>query len=467
MYNAHRTSARPPHVTRRPRRLPLSQFSGATPTNLAICSWLNEPSSGKADIRQAWVTAPIPLQFSINFSLSAKCSFSCAATISSIFPISLLSTLRTASILLRWIFGLISQRLSSVTRISMSWRRRAINACNAICFGSGRHISNCSRFSDWYSVCAKWLSTRASIASVLARNPIALAKSCACRGLTTITGSPARHKATAAWRSKPPVASRTTAPTLRCALSAPSSPVRSAALIAANSAAIPFSSLPKHCVLLLSSSANSKLSLETSIPTKIISEAFIITPPCKCEVIAPLHASHQTTVRALDKRLTLYAKSFPTGLVSQRSDGLYNAIRKLPVTSNTDNGNPTISALGQAKKSRSILQPPARWFCGQSASRFPPKRCALPCGQPVDNDKPVAHRLPTGRWLPTSSTGRRHQLIKTPNHKTKQKTIKNSIQGDTHGQANCAGQNARPLEQGKAGWPKVPVADQRDLGNPS
>src|ERR1019366_5411784 len=119
-------------------------------------------------------------------------------------------------------------------------------------------------------------------------------------------------------------------------------------------------------------------------------------------------------------------------LVSQGGNGLYNAIRKLPVTANTDNGNPTISALGQTKKYRSILQTAALWICGQSASRFPPKRCALPCGQPVDNDKPVAHRLPTGRWLPTSSTGRRHQLIKTPNHKTKQRTIKNSIQGGNY-----------------------------------
>src|ERR1019366_3219731 len=150
------------------------------------------------------------------------------------------------------------------------------------------------------------------------------------------------------------------------------------ALIAANSAAIPFSSLPKHCVLLLSSSANSKLSLETSIPTKIISEAFIITPPCKYEVIAPLHASHQTTVRALDKRLTLYAKSFVTGLVSQGGNGLYNAIRKLPVTSNTDNGNPTISALGQIKKYRSIMPTQPCGFVDNrqadshlSATRFP------------------------------------------------------------------------------------------------
>ena len=41
---------------------------------------------------------------------------------------------------------------------------------------------------------------------------------------------------------------------------------------------------------------------------------------------------HQATVRAQDERLTLHAKSSPTGLVSQRADGLCNAFRKIPVT---------------------------------------------------------------------------------------------------------------------------------------
>src|SRR5580658_1736117 len=322
MYSAHRTSVRPPQVTRRPLNLPLSQLSGATPANFPIFLWLSEPSSGNAEISTAWVTGPIPLHWSINFSLLAKCVFNCVCTSLSMRPISFLSTSRTASILLCWAFGLINLRLSSATRISTSWRRRTIMACNAISCKSGRRINNCSRLSEGYRVWAKWLNTRASIASVLARCPMDLAKSWACRGLTTMTGNLPIHNATAAECSKPPVASRTTAPG-----------VSGAALIAAINAAIPCSSLAKFDVLLLSSRANSNLSFDTSIPTKIISEAFIITPPCKYEVVTRTTCTPPATVRALDKRLILHAMSSRTGLVTQGGNGLCSIIRNHPATS--------------------------------------------------------------------------------------------------------------------------------------
>ena len=37
MYSTARTWARPPHTARLPRRVPLSQFNGATPTSAPIC----------------------------------------------------------------------------------------------------------------------------------------------------------------------------------------------------------------------------------------------------------------------------------------------------------------------------------------------------------------------------------------------------------------------------------------------
>ena len=46
MYNTVRTCARPPQIVRRPRKVPLSQLSGATPTNAAICWRLRVPNSG-------------------------------------------------------------------------------------------------------------------------------------------------------------------------------------------------------------------------------------------------------------------------------------------------------------------------------------------------------------------------------------------------------------------------------------
>ena len=54
---------------------------------------------------------------------------------------------------------------------------------------------------------AKWAMTAASIGSVLARCPSALAKARTCAGLTTTTGSPPPPALAATTVSKPPVAS--------------------------------------------------------------------------------------------------------------------------------------------------------------------------------------------------------------------------------------------------------------------
>jgi len=138
-----------------------------------------------------------------------------------------------------------------------------------------------------------------------------------------MTGNPARHKASAASRSKPPVASSTTAPTWL-----------SSAKIRASNRAIPFSSWSRVRVLPWLSIASSRLSLATSMPTNFSSEAFIISLPCQYEVVAPLGTGHPATVRVCDKRLTLHAKCSPTGSASHVAVGLCKVFRKLPVTSN-------------------------------------------------------------------------------------------------------------------------------------
>ena len=212
MYKGVRTVARPPQVVRLPLWRPLSAFNGATPTSLPICPCVSWPSSGKAAIRLAWVQIPTPLKPLSKASFAAKCSCSMPPMSLSITTIWRSSTFNTALILgccERWVMG---KRLASATRMPMSWVRRTNKACNATWLASGSFINSRSRCADWCSVRAKCDNTRASMASVLARYPIALAKSRACRGLTTITASPARQSATATWRSKPPVASKTTTP---------------------------------------------------------------------------------------------------------------------------------------------------------------------------------------------------------------------------------------------------------------
>ena len=148
-------------------------------------------------------------------------------------------------------------------------------------------------------------------------------KSRAGRGWPPLTGNPARHKARAASRSKPPVASSTTA------LTRPS-----AAQIKASHRAISFSSGSRVKVFPLSSMANSRRSWATSMPTKISSEAFLLSLPGPYEVVAPLGASPPAMVREDDKRLTLPAQCASTGSLPHGAVALCKVFRKLPATSN-------------------------------------------------------------------------------------------------------------------------------------
>ena len=59
-YKAVRTSARPPHTERRPRRVPLSWLMGASPAKAAISRRLIWPSSGNSANRVKAVSVPTP-----------------------------------------------------------------------------------------------------------------------------------------------------------------------------------------------------------------------------------------------------------------------------------------------------------------------------------------------------------------------------------------------------------------------
>lgn len=60
MYNTARTVARPPCTKRRPRRVPESRLSGATPTSFAISRRESRPSSGRSPRSVRASTGPTP-----------------------------------------------------------------------------------------------------------------------------------------------------------------------------------------------------------------------------------------------------------------------------------------------------------------------------------------------------------------------------------------------------------------------
>src|SRR5215203_1267649 len=98
----------------------------------------------------------------------------------------------------------ICRRFFSATIISSSWRLLRSMSCKTRASSSGGTLGGGP------TAPAKRARTSASILSVLARRPAALAKSRACLGLTTATAIPAAATATAAGRSYLPVASKTT-----------------------------------------------------------------------------------------------------------------------------------------------------------------------------------------------------------------------------------------------------------------
>lgn len=70
IYSTARICARPPQTVRFPRNVPLSRFSGAPPTNAAICLPVNVPSSGRVASNVVVTTGPTPgvLRKSASFS---------------------------------------------------------------------------------------------------------------------------------------------------------------------------------------------------------------------------------------------------------------------------------------------------------------------------------------------------------------------------------------------------------------
>jgi len=205
MYNTVRTCARPPQIVLRPRSVPLSPLSGATPTKAAICWRVRAPHSGSSNNNVRAHTGPIPgarchtSSFSRHSGLARR---RVAMSASSVARRSLSQVL--CACMSVWRRPLVPARrcCSAVRRPTSGWRRpqRARSSC-VWASGSGRGVGRMTS--------AKCASARASNASVVANWPVARAQSRACRGLTTTTGRPAVATATVVARSRPPVASST------------------------------------------------------------------------------------------------------------------------------------------------------------------------------------------------------------------------------------------------------------------
>ena len=207
MYNARRTSPRPPRLRRWPRFLPLSWLKRARPAREAISCRLSRPNSGSSATSVALVVGPTPGTLSIR-SLRTRQSSSDSMSLAialSIAAICWSKTLRTCAMLRQAAFTVACcLRVRSIARKAMSCRLR-----------SPKH-QVLAVFSEVFGVVrgrtclANSASTSASMSSVFANRPRALAKSRTCRGFTTATAQPASIKSATSWRSYPPVASTTT-----------------------------------------------------------------------------------------------------------------------------------------------------------------------------------------------------------------------------------------------------------------
>ena len=205
MYRVERTRALPPHTERLPRKLPLSRLCGATPTREAICLRLSWPSSGSSTSSTQEATGPIPGTLRSRSSLtrhmgldsmkaprSLSNSSSCAR-----------SHAMCCSICL-WTYTVaFERRLRSATIIPMICLRRAMSprSCNSLSPGRSR--------TGGLTASPNRASIIASMLSVLASLPVALANSRGCRGLTTTIGSDLAASSPATSDSYPPDASNT------------------------------------------------------------------------------------------------------------------------------------------------------------------------------------------------------------------------------------------------------------------
>ena len=207
MYKTARTVPRPPQMQRRPRCMPLSRLSGATPTRAASCFLPRVPSSGTSErrVRERTLPTPVTLRRSLSFSLQADDFLTALSRSLSMSSSCCCSHLMVLLIAVRTVFegGAAVSRFFSAVIISTTWRRRTTSASSS-CVCSSRSGRTSGRMRS-----ANRASTAASIASVLASCPVALAKSLTWRGFTATTGRAAPASAATALRSSPPVASRT------------------------------------------------------------------------------------------------------------------------------------------------------------------------------------------------------------------------------------------------------------------
>ncbi len=207
MYRARLTSPRPPRIRRWPRYRPLSWLMGARPTSEAISCRLSRPNSGSSATRVELVVEPTPgtLSMRSRFARQSSSDSISLATALSIAAICWSNTFRTRSIVrladltVDWCL-----RVRSMARSAISCRLRVTKAFNSSCFSEVLGVVRGR--TCW----ANKASTCASISSVFASRPRALAKSRTCLGFTTATAQPASMSSATSWRSYPPVASTTT-----------------------------------------------------------------------------------------------------------------------------------------------------------------------------------------------------------------------------------------------------------------
>lgn len=190
------------------------------------------------------------------------------------------------------------RRWRSAPTISTIWRLRETRSASAWVSALGR-----GRTAGLVAA-TKRAMTAASIGSVLARLPSAVAKARTCAGLTTITGRPVPASPAATIGSNPPVASTATA-------RQPSGPSRSA------NAARPLPSRGTAKAVPAGKTCTSSRSFDTSIPT--ITVASILTHPCASGL-----ATRPKRLFGFDGTAGEGSRS-PTGLMSQGHVGLPSA----------------------------------------------------------------------------------------------------------------------------------------------
>ena len=205
IYNEHLTWALPPQIVRLPRNWPLSRLKGANPTKAAIWRRLMRPNSGRLANSEVAVVSPMPgtpcNKSSLARQLGLASSFrrvwwSVSRSRFSNHWIWALMSLRTGG-------GAPGKRFFSAVNMETNCWWRVTRACN-VWVSSSFNSRTSGRTAS-----PKLTKTLASMRSVLASIPLALAKSRTWRGLTTTTGNLLANKALTRPASYRPVASTT------------------------------------------------------------------------------------------------------------------------------------------------------------------------------------------------------------------------------------------------------------------